>query len=284
MPFDAEAYRRRVEEAADAIRARAPLAPRAGLILGTGLGQLADAIEAEAVLPYEEIPHFPLSTVESHTGRLLLGRLEGLPVAALQGRFHLYEGYTPQEVTFPVRVLGTLGIEALLVSNAAGGMNPHFRRGDLVLLTDHINLQGANPLTGPNVDAWGPRFPDMSAPYDPGLRAVAEEAALRRGIRLMQGVYVAVEGPNLETRAEYRFLRLIGADLVGMSTVPEVIVARHMGIRVLAASVVTDECFPDALQPVSIEDVMAAAAEAEPKLTRLFRDVAAHLAAVAQPA
>lgn len=280
MPLDPEALRRHVAEAADAIRPHLTETPRLGLILGTGLGRLAEAIEPDAVLPYGDLPHFPLSTVESHEGRLLVGRLEGVPVVAMQGRFHLYEGYSAQEITFPVRVMAALGVEALLISNAAGGMNPHFRRGDLMLLTDHINLLGANPLIGANVEEWGPRFPDMSEVYDPELRAAAEEAALARGVRLQQGVYVAVAGPNLETRAEYRFLRAIGADAVGMSTIPEAIVARHQGLRVMAVSVITDECFPDALEPVSIEDVLAAAAEAEPHLTRLMRDVAARFADV----
>jgi len=271
--FDVETYRRQVEEAAAYIRERTQLRPRLGIILGTGLGELAREIEAETTLPYDNIPHFPLSTVESHHGRLIVGHLSGVPVYALQGRFHLYEGYTPRQVTFPVRVLATLGIDTLFISNAAGGMNPLFRRGDLMLITDHINLQGQNPLVGPNVDDWGPRFPDMSEPYDPELRRLAEEKALALGIKLQQGVYVAVLGPNLETKAEYRFLRLIGADAVGMSTVPEVIVARHMNLRVMAISVITDECFPDALEPLSLEAVLAAAAEAEPRLTRLMKAV-----------
>ena len=271
--FDVETYRRQVEEAAAYIRERTQLRPRLGIILGTGLGELAREIEAETTLSYDNIPHFPLSTVESHRGRLIVGHLSGVPVYALQGRFHLYEGYTPRQVTFPVRVLATLGIDTLFISNAAGGMNPLFRRGDLMLITDHINLQGQNPLVGPNIDDWGPRFPDMSEPYDPELRRLAEEKALELGIKLQQGVYVAVLGPNLETRAEYRFLRLIGADAVGMSTVPEVIVARHMNLRVMAISVITDECFPDALEPLSLEAVLAAAAEAEPRLTRLMKAV-----------
>jgi purine-nucleoside phosphorylase len=270
MPFDLDEYRRHVAAAAEHLRARVGERARVGLILGTGLGRLAEEIEATEVVPYDEVPHFPLSTVESHHGRLIAGRLAGVPVVALQGRFHLYEGYSAQAITLPVRVLRALGVETLLISNAAGGMNPLYRRGDLMLLTDHINLQGANPLVGANADEWGPRFPDMSEPYDLALRALAERAALERAIRLQQGVYVAVAGPNLETRAEYRFLRAIGADAVGMSTVPEVIVARHMGMRCLAVSVITDECFPDALAPVSIADVLAAAAEAEPKLTALM--------------
>lgn len=271
--FDIHAYHQRVEAAAETIRTRTQLRPRLGIILGTGLGRLAAEIDVVDSIPYDEIPNFPLSTVESHQGRLLFGHLAGVPVVAMQGRFHLYEGYTPQEVTFPVRVLATFGVETLLISNAAGGMNPLYRKGDLMLFTDHINLQGANPLVGPNLDAWGPRFPDMSEPYDLELRNLAERTALDLGIKLHQGVYVAVLGPNLETRAEYRFLRLIGADVVGMSTVPETIVARHMNLRVMAISVITDECFPDALVPVSIEDVLAAAAEAEPKLTAIMKGV-----------
>ena len=275
--MDIAHYRSTVEEAAAAIREAVDLDAHIGIILGTGLGALADEIDAATSLSYDDIPHFPVSTVESHHGRLIAGRLDGVPVLALQGRFHLYEGYGPLEITFPVRVFAHLGVDTLLISNAAGGMNPNFRRGDLMLVTDHINLQGINPLSGPNHDEWGPRFPDMSMPYDEELRRIAEEAALERGIKLQQGVYVAVEGPNLETRAEYRFLRMAGADAVGMSTVPEVIVARHQGLRCLAFSVITDECFPDALEPVSIEDVLAAAGEAEPKLTALMRAVVAEI-------
>ncbi len=272
-PLDAATYEAQVEAAAEAILAVAAPAPRLGIILGTGLGKLAEEIDVQARIDYDDLPHFPISTVESHHGRLLFGRLRGVSVVAMQGRFHLYEGYSAQQVTFPVRVLARLGVETLLISNAAGGMNPHHRRGDLMMITDHINLQGVNPLVGPNVDAWGPRFPDMSEPYDVALRHLAEEQALALGIKLHQGVYVAVTGPNLETKAEYRFLRAFGADVVGMSTVPEVIVARHMGLRVLAFSVITDECFPDALAPVTLEEVLAAAAEAEPKLTRIMTAV-----------
>ncbi len=273
MMIDAKAYQARVDEAAAVVRGKLPFEPRLGIILGTGLGALADEIDTAVSIPYDDLPHFPLSTVESHHGRLLAGTLSGTPVLAMQGRFHLYEGYSAHEVVFPVRVMGVLGIDTLLISNAAGGMNPHFRRGDLMLLTDHINLQGHNPLEGPNIDAWGPRFPDMSEPYDLELRRIAEERALERGIKLQQGVYAAVVGPNLETRAEYRFLRQIGADVVGMSTVPEVIAARHMDLRVMAVSVITDECFPDALEPVTIDEVLAAAAEAEPNLTALMKAV-----------
>lgn len=271
MLFDAAAHLLEVKAAAETIKERANVTASVGIILGTGLGALADEIEIEASISYEEIPNFPISTVESHHGRLIIGRLGETPVIAMQGRFHLYEGYSAQQVTYPVRVMATLGVDTLLISNAAGGMNPHFRRGDLMLITDHINLLGQNPLIGTNIAAWGPRFPDMSEPYDVRLRDLAEREALKRGIKLQQGVYVAVPGPNLETRAEYRFLRMIGGDAVGMSTVPEVIAARHMNLRVLAISVITDECFPDALKPVSIEEVLAAASEAEPELTALLK-------------
>jgi purine-nucleoside phosphorylase len=271
--FDITQYRDRVDEAAQAIRGRTGLKPTIGIILGTGLGRLAGEIEAEASIPYGEIPSFPVSTVESHEGRLIFGHLGGVPVVAMQGRFHLYEGYSAQEVTFPVRVMKALGVDTLLVSNAAGGMNPQWRKGELMLITDHINFQGVNPLVGPNLDDWGPRFPDMSRPYDVELGAIAARKALEMGIKLHEGVYVAVTGPNMETRAEYRFLRALGADVVGMSTVPENIVARHMGMRVMAISVVTDECFPDALEEVSLADVVAAAGEAEPKLTAITRAV-----------
>ena len=267
---NAETQLARVGAAVEEIRRVSQHEPRAGIILGTGLGQLSREIDVVAAIDYDDIPHFPVSTVESHHGRLILGRLRGVDVVVMQGRFHVYEGYTVQRVTFPVRVMATLGIDTLFISTACGGMNPAYRRGDLMLITDHINFQGVNPLVGPNVDAWGPRFPDMSAPYDPALQKLAEETALELKIKLHQGVYVAVVGPNLETRAEYRFLRYIGADVVGMSTVPEVIVARHMDLRVLGIGVVTDECFPDALEPVTLEHVLEAARIAEPKLTALM--------------
>ena len=269
---------RQAEAAAETISSRVGRAARVGIILGSGLGGLADEIEDAVAVPYADIPGFPLSTVEGHSGRLLAGRLRGVRVLAMQGRFHLYEGYTAQQVAFPVRVMATLGVTALLVSNAAGGMHPLMRRGDLMLLTDHVNLQGANALTGPNVDAWGPRFPDLSDAYSPRLRRLAEASALARGIALRQGVYVAVAGPNLETPAEYRFLRAIGGDAVGMSTVPEVTVARHMGLECLAMSVITDECFPDCLVPVSHAEIVAAAAAAEPHLTAILGDVVEALA------
>lgn len=269
----ADALLRDVEAAAAVVAARGGDGARVGVILGSGLGRLADEIDVADVIPYGDIPGFPLSTVEGHAGRLLVGTLRGVRVLAMQGRFHLYEGYTAQQVTMPVRVMGTLGVRTLVVSNAAGGMHPLMRRGDLMLLTDHINLQAANPLTGPNVDAWGPRFPDMSEPYSRRLRDLAEASAMQRGIVLRQGVYAAVAGPNLESPAEYRFLRAIGADAVGMSTVPEVIVGRHMGMECLAVSVITDECFPDCLVPVSHAEIVAAANAAEPSLTAILGDV-----------
>jgi purine-nucleoside phosphorylase len=264
---------RQIVEAVDAIRSRTALRPEAGVILGTGLGALAERIRVEAAIPYPEIPHFARSTVESHSGRLLLGELGGRPVVAMQGRFHRYEGYSLQQVTFPVRVMRALGAEVLVASNAAGGMNPLWSPGDLVLISDHINLLGDNPLVGPNPDDLGPRFCDMSEPYDAGLREIAREVALERGIPLRSGVYVAVPGPNLETRAEYRMLRTLGADVVGMSTVPEVIVAVHGGMRVLGVSIVTDACLPDALEPADIRQIIATAHGAEPRLTELVEGV-----------
>jgi purine-nucleoside phosphorylase len=271
-------YRTQVAAATEALRPRVATGTRVGLILGTGLGRLAEEIEAAEVIEYGAIPHFPVSTVESHAGRLLAGTLAGVPVVALQGRFHLYEGYTPWQMTLPVRALARLGIDTLLISNAAGGLNLDYRRGELMLLSDHINLQGANPLIGPNADEWGPRFPDMSEAYDAGLRAAARNAAAEARVTLREGVYVAVSGPNLETPAEYRFLHRIGADAVGMSTVPEVIVARHMGVRCMAISVITDECDPDNLAPLSLEDVVAAAGAAEPALGAVMRGVVAEVA------
>jgi purine nucleoside phosphorylase I, inosine and guanosine-specific len=262
-----------VKQAASAIRARFSARPDAAIILGTGLGALAAEIDTHATIEYAEIPGFPLSTVESHHGRLLCGTLGGKTVVAMQGRFHRYEGYTLQQVTFPVRVLRALGAEALIVSNACGGMNPLWSAGDLMLIADHINLLGDSPLVGPNDDRLGPRFPDMSAPYDAALRALARDVAAEAGIPLREGVYVAVAGPNLETRAEYRFLRAIGADVVGMSTVPEVIVAIHAGLRVLGLSIITDMCLPDALEPATVERIIAVANSAEPRLTRLVRGV-----------
>src|SRR2546429_9602630 len=263
----------RVEEAAAVVRERFGKRADVALILGTGLGRLTAEIETPVSVDYGEIPYFPLSTVESHAGRLLCGTLAGKTVIAMQGRFHRYEGYSLQQVTFPVRVLHALGAETLVVSNACGGMHPLWQAGDLMLIADHINLLGDNPLIGANDDRLGVRFPDMSEPYDAGLRAVARAVALAHGITLREGVYVAVTGPNLETRAEYRMLRAIGADVVGMSTVPEVITARHMGMRVLGVSIITDQCLPDALAPASVEQIIAVARGAEPRLTALIRGV-----------
>jgi purine-nucleoside phosphorylase len=263
----------RIAAAAHAIQDRFADRPRVGIILGTGLGALAQRIDTRAVIDYADIPGMPLSTVESHAGRLLCGTLAGRTVVAMQGRFHRYEGYTLQEVTFPVRVLRALGADTLVVSGACGSMHPLWNPGDLVLIADHINLLGDNPLIGPNDDSLGPRFPDMSDPYDRRLRGLAREVALEHRIVLREGVYVAVSGPNLETRAEYRFLRTIGADVVGMSTVPEVIVAVHGGMRVLGVTIVTDRCLPDALEPVSVEKIVAVASGAEPKLTALVSGV-----------
>lgn len=265
------------QAAVDVVRRSSTLEPEVGIILGTGLGGLAEEIDVEAAVAYEQIPGFPLSTVESHAGRLLFGRLRKRPVVAMQGRFHRYEGYSLGAVTFPVRVMHALGARTLIVSNACGGMHPLWAPGDLVLLSDHINLLGDNPLIGPNDERLGPRFPDMSAPYDPVLRALTREVAREFGITLREGVYVAVPGPNLETRAEYRMLRNLGADVVGMSTVPEVIVAAHAGMRTIGLSIITDQCLPDALEPADLGRIIATARRAEPSLTRLIGAVVERL-------
>ncbi len=265
-----------VRGAAEAIRVASDSRPEIGIVLGTGLGALAAEIEVEASIPYEEIPGFPRSTVESHAGRLILGAMEGVNVVAMEGRFHRYEGYSMQQVTLSIRVMRELGAEALIVSNACGGMNPLWCDGDLVLISDHINMMGDNPLVGPNLEQ-GVRFPDMSEPYDAGLRAIAREEAMRLGITLREGIYVAVAGPCLETAAEYRMLRGIGADTVGMSTVPEVLVARHAGLSVLGLSIISDMALPDALEPVDVSKIIATAQQAEPVLTRLVRAVVARL-------
>ncbi len=262
-----------VQEARQAIGKRWPAQPKVGIILGTGLGGLAEDIQAEATLAYEDIPHFPQPTVKSHAGRFVCGRLAGKTVVAMEGRFHHYEGYTLQQITLPVRVMRALGCEVLVVSNACGGMNPQYGKGDLMIIDDHINLMGDNPLIGKNDDRLGPRFPDMCRPYDPALISLTARVALDEKIVCHKGVFVAVTGPNLETRAEYRFLRGIGADVVGMSTVPEVIVGVHCGLRNLGLSVVTDLCLPDALEPVVLEDILATAAIAEKKLRVLVRRV-----------
>jgi purine-nucleoside phosphorylase len=260
---------RRIREAADRLREVSPRPPRVGLILGTGLGPLAERIEVTARVPYGEIPHFPVSTVESHAGELILGRLGGINCAVMSGRCHYYEGYSLRQATFPVRVLRELGTTHLMVSNAVGGLNPLFSLGEIFLTVDHINLMGDNPLIGPNHDSLGVRFPDMSEPYDRELAALAERLALEERIVLRKGVFVAVAGPNLETRAEYRMLRFLGADVVGMSLIPETLVAVHGGMKVLALSVITDMGLPDALEPADIDRILRVAAEAEPRLTRL---------------
>jgi purine-nucleoside phosphorylase len=269
--------RQAVEAAVAAIRSVTDERPEVAVILGTGLGGLGREIELRAEVPYADIPGFPEPTVVSHTGRLLFGSLAGRDVVAMEGRFHLYEGYTAQQIALPVRVLKALGASTLLVSNACGGLDHEFRAGDVMVMTDHINLLGANPLVGPNDEEIGPRFPDMSEPYDGRLVDLARRVALENRIPVRFGVYVAVLGPNLETRAEYRFLKAIGADVVGMSTIPEVLAAVHCGLRVAGFSVVTDMCLPDALEPVAVEKILAVAAEAEPRLTALLRGVVERL-------
>jgi purine-nucleoside phosphorylase len=264
-----------IETAAAAIREIWPRRPHAGIILGTGLGNLVDEIDVEVAVDYEQIPHFVNSTAVSHRGRLVCGLLRKVPVMVMEGRLHMYEGYSLKQITLPVRVMKAAGAELLVVSNASGGMNPHYRCGDIIVIEDHINLMGDNPLIGVNDDRLGPRFPDMSAPYDQRLIERTLEIARRENIVAHKGVFVAVSGPNLETRAEYRFLRTIGADIVGMSTVPEVIVAIHAGLRVLGLSIVTDMCLPDALQPANIDHIIGVANEAQPRLTKLVTGVLA---------
>jgi purine-nucleoside phosphorylase len=259
-----------IREAVEFIRSRTSFVPDYGIILGTGLGKLAAEITVAAEVAYEEIPHFPVSTVESHSGRLLFGTLGSQRVVAMQGRFHYYEGYTMPQVTFPVRVMKLLGIQTLIVTNAAGGLNPEFAISDLMIINDHINLLPENPLTGKNLDELGPRFPDMSEVYDPELIKKALGIAVRESMPVHTGVYVSVPGPNLETRAEYRYLRTIGADAVGMSTVPEIIVARHMNLPCFALSVITDMCTPETIKKVTVPEIIAAAAKAEPVMTRLI--------------
>jgi len=249
--------------------------PEAGIILGTGLGGLVNEISIEKQLMYANIPDFPISTLEFHSGKLIFGTLAGVKVVAMQGRLHYYEGYTMKQITFPVRVMKMLGIKTLFVSNASGSLNPDFKKGELMVIADHINLQGDNPLLGRNEDELGPRFPDMSEPYNRILIEKALKIANANNIICHKGVYVAVTGPNLETKAEYRYLRTIGGDAVGMSTVPEVIVATHMGLPVFAISVLTDEGFPEVLQPVSVEEILEVAREAEPKMTKILKELIA---------
>jgi purine-nucleoside phosphorylase len=265
-----------IEAAAAAVRSQWNEKPIAGVILGTGLGNAADEIESPIAIDYQQIPHFPRSTATSHRGRLVCGRLAGAPIVAMEGRFHQYEGYPLTQITLPVRVMKALGARTLIVSQAVGGMNPYYKPGDVMVIDDHINLMGDNPLVGVNDDRLGPRFPDMSAPYTPELIDVALETARRENFVAHRGVTVAVTGPNLETRAEYRFLRMIGADVVGMSTVPEVIVAVHAGLRTVGLSVVTDMCLPDALKPADVAEIIAIANAAEPKLRTLVSGLLAH--------
>jgi len=265
--------RKQIAESLEFIRTRTTAKPTIGIILGTGLGGLVKEIKQEVVIDYATIPHFPISTVESHHGKLIFGILAGKKIVAMQGRFHMYEGYNLKQVTFPIRVMKFLGVKSILVSNAAGALNPLFKKGDVMLISDHINLLGDNPLIGPNDDEIGPRFPDMSEAYDKELIGLAEHAALDLKIRVQKGVYVAMQGPSLETKSEYRFLRTIGADAVGMSTVPEDIVAVHMGMRVLGFSILTDECFPDALKPALLEEILKVATKAEPKMTAIMKEV-----------
>jgi len=271
----------RVAHAAAAVRELAAghlrAAPEAAVILGTGLGGLAERMHVEASVDYAAVPGMPLSTVESHAGRLLVGTLGGRRVVAMQGRFHAYEGYAMADVAFPVRVLHALGAPVLVVSNACGGMHPLWAPGDLMLIADHLNLTGDNPLAGSHDAAFGARFPDLSVPYDAGLRTLARRAATARGVTLREGVYASVLGPNLETRAEYRMLRSWGADVVGMSTVPEVVAARQLGMRVLGLSIITDQCLPDALEPADLAQILAAARRAEPALADVVCEVLASL-------
>jgi len=269
--------RQMLEESIAYLRQQTQWEPHVAVVLGSGLQRLADACEHEHAIPYHEIPHMPRSTAPSHRGLLLFGTWSGVPVVIMQGRVHYYEGYSMQQVTYGVRLLRALGVQTLVLTNAAGALNPLFRRGDVMLIADHINLMGDSPLIGPNDDTLGPRFPDMSDPYSERLRAIARTVALENRILLREGVLVAVHGPNLETKAEYRFLRAIGADAVGMSTVPETIAAVHSGMQVLAFSILTDECFPDALRAVTAEEIIAAAEEAAPKLERIVSGVLPHL-------
>jgi len=259
-----------INDATEYLKPKISQLPRIGLILGTGLGDFTRQLEQDTSIPYENIPHFPRSTVESHAGQLVFGSLHGTPLVAMEGRFHYYEGYSMKEVTFPVRVMQALGVETLIITNAAGGMNPQYRLADIMIIEDQINLMGDNPLRGVNDDRLGIRFPDMCAPYDQELIKLAETKALELQIRTQTGVFVAVAGPNLETRAEYRMLRMMGADCVGMSTVPECIVATHASMKVLGLSVVTDLCLPDALEPVEISKILKVAAEGGQKLAQLI--------------
>lgn len=270
---DVRTYRHQVEEAVSFVQDRVADVPRLGVVLGTGLTPVAEAVTVESSLSFEEIPHFPSATGETHPGRLTVGTVENVPVVVLEGRPHLYDGSTPHRVAFPLRVLALAGVDTVLLSGVAGGVSSQLGRSDLMLVTDHINFQGVNPLVGPNVDDWGPRFPDMTEPYDPGLRRWAEEVALEEGINLQKGVYLAALGPNLATRAEYRMIRSLGADAVGMSLVPEVLVARHMSVRVMAVAVITDRSWPGAAESVSVDDLVETVEAARPPFRRLLTGV-----------
>jgi len=267
----------KAHETASFLKEQGFINPAVGIILGTGLGKLVDEIKIIKKISYSDIPNFPVSTVESHKGVLIYGELEGKIIVAMQGRFHYYEGYSMQQITLPVRVMKLMGIRQLLISNAAGAVNLNYKKGSLMLLDDHISLLPENPLTGKNVDEMGPRFPDMSQPYSNHLNEILMQIALEEEITLNKGVYASVPGPNLETRAEYRYLKIIGADAVGMSTVPEVIVANHMNLPCVAVSVLTDECDPDNLHPVSLQEILSVAAEAEKGLIRLFKKLCQQL-------
>lgn len=276
--IDMNQYRQQVEEAVAFIRVRVAEPPEAVIQLGTGLGELAKAMQVERCWPYAEIPHFPHATVASHDGNLVIGSLAGKRAAILQGRFHCYEGYTAREVAFPIRVLAVLGARTAIVTNASGGLNPSFRAGQIMVLADHLNLLGDNPLRGPNIEAWGPRFPDLSTPYDPQLRQLVFDLAGRLGLdEVVSGTYACIPGPSLETPAETRFLRMIGADAVGMSSVPEILTALHAGMRVLGLSVVANVNDPDHFQPILLDDIIAAARRAEPRLQQLIMHTLAEL-------
>jgi len=262
-----------IQEARKVIESKTSITPHYGIILGTGLGRLADSVEKDTEISYEEIPHFPLSTVETHAGKLILGKISGKPVVAMQGRFHYYEGYSMQQIAFPIRVMKFLGVDTLIVSNACGGINPKYPPGTIMAINDHINLLASNPLIGPNDDRLGIRFPDMSEPYNNGLIELVNKIALENNIRIENGVYASMSGPMLETKAEYRMLKIIGADVIGMSTVPEVIAAVHLGLKVLGLSVVTDSCLPDALEPADIKKIIAVADKTEPTLVTLIEKV-----------
>ncbi len=265
--------KQKIDEAISFIREKTNTTPQIGIILGTGLGGLVNDIEIETIVNYDEIPNFPLSTVESHSGKLIFGTLSGKSVVAMQGRFHYYEGYSMQDITLPVRVMKYLGADTLIISNACGSLNPYIKISSLMVIDDHINLLGDNPLIGEHNPEFGPRFVDMSEPYSRDLIKIAEDIALKNNIKLYKGVYSAMSGPSLETRAEYRMLRLLGADVIGMSTIPECIVANQMGMKTLGFSIITDECYPDALKPVSLDEIIAAANKTEPQLTLLIKEL-----------